>query len=71
MVLDGRTTSRGRGTFEKLISTKRRVSAEAQRSASTRKEMVGGRARRKVKISKEGSSQWADAPNYGRRRSRL
>jgi hypothetical protein len=71
MILDGRTTSQRPSEYKKLISTKRRVSADAQRSASTRKETVGRRARRKVKISKECSSQRADAPNYGRRRSRL
>jgi hypothetical protein len=71
MVLDGRKTSQRPSGFKKLISTKRRVSADAQRSASTRKEAAGRRARRKVKISNESSSQRTDAPNYGRRRSRL
>jgi hypothetical protein len=49
----GEKQVRGRADIRLLISTKRRVSADAHTNASTRKETVGRRVRRKVKISKE------------------
>jgi hypothetical protein len=44
-----------------LISTKRKVSADARRSVGRIEEAAGRHAKRKVKIGNEGSSQWAEA----------